>query len=267
MTRNKLNPTRLLTLLSMTALLLSLLPGCTTAPPLPSGPEITQTYRVDASSVPTVDRSKILQSAMEIVEARLGSLNHKVRVNRVHGSDTSFTISFPQGEDAKQVQRLTSTVGSISWHIVSEPHLQTPAEISRLRAFASGLTEPARSIVLDEEGRPIVVENTRELRIDGPVQRATVSQDHTGRPSLLVDLTPEQGKRLGALTTARIGKQLCLNLDGQALLLATINSSITTGQTQISGDFDSNELIEMQTWVTNPALPAAVELVSEVVRD
>ncbi len=73
------------------------------------------------------------------------------------------------------------------------------------------------------------------------VQTAVAGFDEFGRPSVLVQLTTEAGKRFERLTCANIGKQLELTVRDSVVINAKIVECIPNGRLQISGKFTVEE--------------------------
>ncbi|HVF20190.1 MAG TPA: protein translocase subunit SecD [Mycobacteriales bacterium] len=81
----------------------------------------------------------------------------------------------------------------------------------------------------------------------------------TGRASIDFELTDEGKKTFGDVTTKYVGKQLAIVLDGIVQSAPNIESPITDGKGQITGDFEDDEAKDLANVLKFGALPLAFE--------
>lgn len=82
-------------------------------------------------------------------------------------------------------------------------------------------------------------------------------------PVIRVDFNPEGAKLFGAITTANVGRQLAIFLDGKLLSAPTIQTAITDGTAIISGtSYNAQTAREMVRNLNLGALPVPITLAS-----
>lgn len=90
---------------------------------------------------------------------------------------------------------------------------------------------------------------------------ASLTQDEYGRPAVAFKFKPEGAKRFGEMTTANIGRQAPIVLDGQVISDPVIQSAITEGEGIITGRFTYEQAKNLVTQLRAGALPVPLEVV------
>jgi len=91
------------------------------------------------------------------------------------------------------------------------------------------------------------------------VKTASVGQNSAnGGIVVNVTMNAEGTKTWGAYTTANIGKQVAIVLDGVVKSAPVVNDAITGGQTEISGKFTADEAKNLATVLQTGALPVTL---------
>ncbi len=99
--------------------------------------------------------------------------------------------------------------------------------------------------------------------LDGKsVVRAYVVPDEIGRPYVAMNFNDEGGKIFGRVTSANVGRQLAIVLDGELYSAPVIQDAITGGRAQITGQFTYPEALQLANVLENP-LEAPVQIVEE----
>lgn len=83
-----------------------------------------------------------------------------------------------------------------------------------------------------------------------------------GEPVVLIDWNEEGTELFAEITTENVGESLAIFLDGQLLSSPVIQTPITGGTAQISGNFTPEEARELVRDLNLGALPVPIELVS-----
>ncbi len=91
------------------------------------------------------------------------------------------------------------------------------------------------------------------------VKQATVSQNPT-TGEIVVNVTMDAAgtKTWGEFTTANIGKQVAIVLDGIVQSAPAVRSAITDGRTEISGSFTAESAKQLKTVLETGALPVTL---------
>ena len=112
--------------------------------------------------------------------------------------------------------------------------------------------------------------NSREGQapLDGSaVTDARVSYDNqrSGHPTVSMSMNAEGANIWAHLTKDNIGKQIAIVLDGTVYSYPTVNSEITGGNSEISGNFDVEEATDLVNVLKSGKLPAPATIVQEQV--
>ena len=104
--------------------------------------------------------------------------------------------------------------------------------------------------------------------LDGSaVTDARVSYDNqrSGHPTVSMSMNAEGANIWAHLTKDNIGKQIAIVLDGTVYSYPTVNSEITGGNSEISGNFDVEEATDLVNVLKSGKLPAPATIVQEQV--
>ncbi|MCQ2182771.1 MAG: protein translocase subunit SecDF [Bacteroidales bacterium] len=101
----------------------------------------------------------------------------------------------------------------------------------------------------------------------GVVTDARVQYDDRrgGEPTVSMSMNAEGANIWARLTKENIGKQIAIVLDGTVYSYPTVNSEITGGNSEISGNFDVEEATDLTNVLKSGKLPAPATIVQEQV--
>ena len=105
----------------------------------------------------------------------------------------------------------------------------------------------AKMRFLDPEGN--------EFMTGDKVKSARAVYDQDGKPVISFSLTDEGAKIFGDMTSANIGKNLIIELDGVTLVNATVRQAILDGHGQIEGNYTEEEAMNTAAKIQSGALP------------
>ena len=110
------------------------------------------------------------------------------------------------------------------------------------------------------------VEGSDKARLEGDgVQQASQDYDDRGRPAIKMIMT-KQGERIwGELTTNNVGKPIAIVLDNNVYSAPNVINPITTGNSEISGNFTIEEAQDLANILQSGKLPAPAKIVQEQV--
>ena len=91
------------------------------------------------------------------------------------------------------------------------------------------------------------------------------SQSGSGNPTVSMTMNAEGANTWARLTKENIGKQIAIVLDGTVYSYPTVNSEITGGSSEISGNFDVEEATDLTNVLKSGKLPAPATIVQEQV--
>ncbi len=110
------------------------------------------------------------------------------------------------------------------------------------------------------------VEGSVRARLEGDgVQQASQDYDDRGRPAIKMTMT-KQGERIwGELTTNNVGKPIAIVLDNAVYSAPNVINPITTGNSEISGNFTIEEAQDLANILQSGKHPAPAKIVQEQV--
>ncbi|MBO4742607.1 MAG: protein translocase subunit SecDF [Bacteroidales bacterium] len=104
--------------------------------------------------------------------------------------------------------------------------------------------------------------------LDGGVvtdARVTTNDRRGGSPTVSMTMNAEGANIWARLTKDNIGKQIAIVLDGTVYSYPTVNSEITGGSSEISGNFTMEEATDLTNVLKSGKLPAPASIVQEQV--
>lgn len=110
------------------------------------------------------------------------------------------------------------------------------------------------------------IEGSERAKLEGDgVQQASQDYDDRGRPAIKMLMT-KQGERIwGEMTTANVGKPIAIVLDNIVYSAPNVINPITTGNSEISGNFTIEEAQDLSNILQSGKLPAPAKIVQEQV--
>ena len=100
----------------------------------------------------------------------------------------------------------------------------------------------------------------------GSVTDARISYGNTGgSPSVSMSMNAEGANVWARMTKENIGKQIAIVLDGMVYSYPTVNSEITGGSSEISGNFTVEEAEDLSNVLKSGKLPAPATIIQEQV--
>ncbi|MCQ2130922.1 MAG: protein translocase subunit SecDF [Bacteroidales bacterium] len=95
--------------------------------------------------------------------------------------------------------------------------------------------------------------------------RVSYSNQQSGNPTVSMTMNAEGANVWARLTKDNIGKQIAIVLDGTVYSYPTVNTEITGGNSEISGNFDVEEATDLTNVLKSGKLPAPATIVQEQV--
>ena len=89
--------------------------------------------------------------------------------------------------------------------------------------------------------------------------------DENGKPSVVIKMNAIGKKIWSELTEKNINKKIAITLDNEIITIANVMYKITDGITQISGNFSSEEAINLSTTLKTGSLPTSIHIVDEII--
>lgn len=205
-------------------------------------------YKADTGAVPAGEVGAAMTALRNVVERRVnlfGVSEPVVQVERggVFGGESRLIVELP---GITNVQEAAAQIG------------KTPSLEFKL------LKEEAKSFSEEELKQKTPDELFADTGLTGRlVARAQVSFDQTTRePVVLLSWTSDGEKLFAKITRENVGKTLGIFLDGAPISLPVIREEISSGNTEISGNFKLDEAKALVRDLNYGALPVPITLAS-----
>ena len=142
---------------------------------------------------------------------------------------------------------------------------QLPANLRIVYGVAEKNDQGVKSDVLPVYGLKMP-EGSEKARLEGDgVQQASQDYDDRGRPAIKMAMT-KQGERIWAdMTTENVGKPIAIVLDDIVYSAPNVINPITSGTSEISGNFSVEEAQDLANILQSGKLPAPAKIVQEQV--
>lgn len=197
-------------------------------------------YEADLSQTPSAEQQEALAGARDVIERRVNSFGVSEPLVQSQGSNR-IVVELPGVTD---LNKAVDEIGKTPFLEFKEvnPEAQPVAEgeqISEADAFIpTGLT-------------------------GAQFDRADVSFDQAGSPSILLNFNAEGQALFAEITKRNIGKPVAIYLDGVLLSAPTVQQEITAGQATITGQFTVEEARDLKQNLNAGALPVPISLVGQ----
>ncbi len=196
-------------------------------------------YAADVSGTPGRE-DEAMESLRNAIERRVnlfGVSEPVVQVER-SGDERRLAVELA-GVSAQEAIRIIGATPFLEFRELNGPMPTTPEDFSKVSFVATGL--------------------------DGKLlERAEVNFDPTtGRPLIAVQFNDDGTRLFAEITRRNIKKPVGIFLDGALLSSPIVQEEITSGNAQITGDFDVKEANELVRNLNAGALPVPVSLISQ----
>jgi preprotein translocase subunit SecD len=201
-------------------------------------------------------RSGVVDQALHVIRNRIDEFGVTEPTVIAQGTD-EIVVQLPGIQDPQRAKDLIGRTAVLEFKLVAQgPQAGTLEAPGPGTQVLPGMTErggPGKYLV---ERRPIM---TGDVLTDARVQPGGSMEGPA--VSFVLD---SQGTRLfGDATTANVGRQLAIVLDGYVQSAPVIREPITQGHGQISGRFTFEEAQDLANVLRNGALPAPLSLQEE----
>lgn len=200
----------------------------------------------DMSEINQLDRQAALESARDIILRRvdLYGINEPLVQTSIAGDQYRLIVELAGVQDPNQALQLIGTTAQLSFRLqnqdINDPAIATQSALLFFEGF----------------------EKTSLTGAD--LRRSTVQFDQTtGQPVISLEFTPEGASSFADITTENVGSVLAIFIDEMPVTLPVIQTPITTGQAQISGDFTVEEANQLAIQLNAGALPVPIEILEQ----
>ncbi|HUJ08394.1 MAG TPA: protein translocase subunit SecD [Verrucomicrobiae bacterium] len=220
--------------------------------------------QMDLSKIDVTGRGQAIRQAVEIIRKRVDRFGVAEPVIQPEG-ENRILVQLPGLEEKKQVEA-RQTIERTAYLEFRLVHADNEKLVSESLSDPRFVTPVGyQKLVREEthEGRPITRTYFVKVRPEltgRHVQRAYVMYDDLGRPYVALSFDQEGAAIFARVTSANVGRQLAIVLDGELYSAPEIREAITGGHAQITGNFSLPEAQELANVLENP-LEAPVKII------
>ncbi|NEX95056.1 protein translocase subunit SecD [Caulobacter sp. 17J65-9] len=210
------------------------------------------TLRFTPDALSTIGASAVDQS-IEIVRKRVDAMGTREPTILRQGAER-IVVQAPGESDPEALKRVIGQTAKLTFQMLDETVPVAEAQAGHVPPGSELLPQPSRP---DE---PYVLVKRRVLVSGENLTQANVGQDQSHRPSIDFRFDGLGGKKFGQVTADNIGRRFAIVLDGKVISAPTIQSAITGGSGQITGNFTIQEASELVNLLRGGALPAPLKV-------
>jgi SecD/SecF fusion protein len=219
--------------------------------------------KMDLSQIDKVGRPQAVRQGIEIIRKRVDQFGVAEPVIQQEGEDR-ILVELPGLEEQRraEAQRTIEQTAYLEFRLVHPKNDELQAEALSDRSFAPPLGYTNLTQVETREGAPVKRSYFVRLRpeLTGKyVERAYVAYDQMGQPEIALQFNSEGAAIFGRVTSANVGHQLAIVLDGEVQSAPVIKDAIMGGRASISGNFTILDAQRLASVLENP-LQAPVKI-------
>jgi preprotein translocase subunit SecD/SecD/SecF fusion protein len=194
--------------------------------------------------------SDAVSQSIEVVRRRLDSSGTKeISITR-QGADR-IVVQAPGQSDPAELERLIGQTAQLTFQMVDMEN--------SVQEAINGSVPPDAELLYDAQGQPYLVK--RRILVSGEnLTKAEVGQDQNRQVAIDFRFDGAGARRFGEATAANIGKPFAIILDDKVISAPTINSAITGGTGQITGNYTIQTASEFVNLLNGGALPAPLKV-------
>lgn len=205
-------------------------------------------YQADFKDVKQSDRADALNSIRDTIERRVNSFGVSEPLVQVSGDDR-IIIELP---GIKDINEAINQIG------------QTPyLEFKTINPNGSQAKVDASGTAIVDGSEQWISTGLSGKQLSKASVDFQQSQGISNQVVVRLQFNDEGKKLFGDITSANVGKQIAIFLDGQMLSAPTVQTAITDGTAIITGNFSVQEAKNLATRLNSGALPVPIKLISQ----
>lgn len=209
-------------------------------------------YKADFKDIKEGDRQDALNSVRDTIERRVNGFGVSEPLVQIQGAD-QIVVELPGISDVNKAIDQIGQTPFLEFRTKGDP---ASAQQATVGADGKVVVDPATG--WDKTG----LSGKQLKKATADIQQS--SKSGLGRQVVVRLQFDDEGTKLFSdLTTANIGKQIAIFLDGQIISAPTVQSAITNGEAIITGDFTADEAKQLASRLNSGALPVPINLVSQ----
>ncbi|MBX7248209.1 MAG: protein translocase subunit SecD [Caulobacteraceae bacterium] len=200
--------------------------------------------------------SRAVQQSIEIIRKRVDSEGTK-EISISRQGATRIVLQAPGDSDPEALKRQIGQTAKLTFQMVDETVPVEEAQAGRVPPSSILLPQP------DRPDEPYVLVRRRVLVSGESLSQASPGFDQNNRPSINFRFNGDGARRFGDATARNIGKRFAIILDGKVISAPVIQSAITGGSGQITGNFTVESATELSNLLNGGALPAPLKVIAQ----
>tara|TARA_B100001057_G_scaffold256196_1_gene256416 strand:- start:789 stop:2345 length:1557 start_codon:yes stop_codon:yes gene_type:complete len=185
--------------------------------------------------------------ALEIIRRRIDEIGTNEPNILKRGNDRVL-VELPGLDDPKRIKSLLGKTANLTFRFVSKDN-QDSFGVEKLK-YEDGLNE-------DFVSKRIILSG------DNLLDAQPRMNNQTNETVVSFTLDRVGAKRFGKATSANVGRQLAIILDGKIISAPVIRDTIASGSGQISGGFTFQSATDLALLLRSGALPAPLNIIEE----
>ena len=205
----------------------------------------------DAAAKDAVTRS------IEIIRKRIDALGTKEPIITQQGAQR-IVVEAPGESDPEKLKAVIGKTAKLTFQMVDS---QVAAE-----DIAAGRVPPDDEVLPmapGELGPPTMVVKRRSVVTGEMLTQAAAGHDQDNRPDINFAFNGVGARRFAEVTSQNLGKPFAIVLDKQIISAPTIQSAITGGTGQITGNFTEDSAHNLALLLKSGALPAPLNVIAQ----
>ncbi len=220
--------------------------------------------KMDLSKIDSTGRGTALDQAVEILRKRVDRFGVAEPVIQKIPPDR-ILVQLPGLDEARRIeaQQTIERTAYLEFRLVHEDNDKLVSDSQSDPRFVEPVGYKKLVHEDNRNGQPIkrtYYVKVRPEMTGKHVARAFVQYDDIGRPYVAMSFDKEGAEVFGRVTSANVGRQLAIILDGELYSAPTIQDAITGGNAQITGNFSQSEAQELANVLENP-LEAPIKVI------
>ncbi|MFC3069600.1 protein translocase subunit SecD [Phenylobacterium soli] len=200
------------------------------------------------------EAAKAVEQSIEIVRRRIDQLGTKEPDIARQGKNRIF-IQVPGESDPERLKNIIGQTAKLTFQMVDEG--VSPQDVAAGRLPPGDILLPYANAT---DGPPLLVKKRSVVTGEMLTSASPGFDSQTGRAIVQFRFNGVGARRFGDVTSANIGKRFAIVLDNKIISAPVIQSAITGGSGQITGNFTAESANDLAVLLRAGALPAPLKV-------
>ncbi|MEO8881934.1 MAG: protein translocase subunit SecD, partial [Devosia sp.] len=198
--------------------------------------------------------SSLVTQSMEVIRKRIDQLGTTEPQIQREGTDRVL-VQVPGFQDSARLKEIISKTARLTFHLVYP-------NMSAAQAKQQGLPAGTEIVPSQDGGDELIYEDVA-LGGESLVDAQPGFDQQTSRSVVSFRFDTRGAVTFGDITSKNVGRRFAIELDNQIITAPVIQTPITGGTGQISGNFTSQSANDLAVLLRAGALPASLDIVEE----